>query len=443
MLSPDDIPDIRKLNTTAKQCIAHNDPTQAMLCLERSLFLHQHYLGLESNEVWALAHRMCTFAIESARYFLNLNSWDDARKFIAKAEALVTKNDYNLRISINNLLATYYRRIGKLRVAYTYLQRAMKIDQISKLDTLQAAETRLNACAILSQLGQHDKALQIAQKALILLQERVMKHEDKLDVSYYSVQAVAYHNIAVEEEFLKKPPAQIMQSYRRAAQIAKDHCENELATALNQSLNSAEAMWAQKKNHVVFSKARESKATHCVKAVSKKSSIPKRTTQPYGIDTSTSVVEDALSPKGSGIDMSQFDNRALADSFELPVPISQPIASAPNDELIALITPRLDNNEAIDIATKDSIDIQDKAFLNDDNTVEVDNEDESKSISMDEVKDNAIFENEEKAYLNDGDTSDMVNEVDNEDQLNSNITDEAKEYDDTPTESKTVYSEEK
>ena len=68
----------------------------------------------------------------------------------------------------------------------------------------------MNICAILSQMGKHELALQHAMKALILIQDELInkldllqgtgkKPEDRLIVL-----CIAYHNIAVEQEFLKQ-----------------------------------------------------------------------------------------------------------------------------------------------------------------------------------------------------------------------------------------------
>lgn len=68
-----------------------------------------------------------------------------------------------------NNLACYYRKQGKLNAALQYLQKALKIE--SRLDRVEnAADTYLNTCAVLSQLGRHPTALEHAQQALILLQ---------------------------------------------------------------------------------------------------------------------------------------------------------------------------------------------------------------------------------------------------------------------------------
>jgi tetratricopeptide (TPR) repeat protein len=63
----------------------------------------------------------------------------------------------------------FLARQGKLHAALQYLQKALKIE--SRLERVQnPADTHLNCCAVLSQLGRHQSALEHAQSALILLQ---------------------------------------------------------------------------------------------------------------------------------------------------------------------------------------------------------------------------------------------------------------------------------
>ena len=72
-------------------------------------------------------------------------------------------------------------------------------------------------------MGKHELALQHAMKALILIQDELItkvseqeadikKPEDRL-----TVLCIAYHNIAVEQEFLKQYQASL-NSYAKAAQ---------------------------------------------------------------------------------------------------------------------------------------------------------------------------------------------------------------------------------
>ena len=81
-------------------------------------------------------------------------------------------------------------------------RRSLKIDVAMQTDDLAIGGTHLNICAILSKLDKHSKALQHALCALELIGRR-------LQVAYgapgedYATLAIAYHNVAVEREFLR------------------------------------------------------------------------------------------------------------------------------------------------------------------------------------------------------------------------------------------------
>ncbi|RHY17188.1 hypothetical protein DYB36_000701 [Aphanomyces astaci] len=308
---------------------------------------------------------MCEFCTTAAADALRRNDMDHARRLLSKANALSTQDDV-LAIDILNQLACYYRRAAKLRVAYDYLKKAMAIDRrLHPPCPAKAAETRLNACAILSQLGRHDKALELAQAALILLQTQAMgapavEKTNAIDV--FAAQAVAHHNIAVEEEFLQKP-AQSLHSYRRAVSLAAVHCgdSHPLTTELAASLAAAEAALAHKKKHKLFKGGRDSQVTVAYAAAGKSpsakaKSVPQATKKAYGMDestVSTQALQAELEPK-KAVNMDQFDSAAFADNFDASLvatvdqaatggvlkPEGPSATDGMRDGLMALLTPR-------------------------------------------------------------------------------------------------------
>ncbi len=111
--------------------------------------------------------------------------------------------------------------------------------RLSKVDT--QADTHLNICAVLSQLNKHELALNHAMSAVILLQEDLLSWtidgEDKKDdedkprkgpdgkekdpaKDRIGVLAIAYHNMGVEQEFLRSYHAAIL-SYKKAFNFAE------------------------------------------------------------------------------------------------------------------------------------------------------------------------------------------------------------------------------
>lgn len=67
------------------------------------------------------------------------------------------------------------------------------------------ADTHINACAVLSQLGRHQAALEHAQTSLILLQQEILSplqidgEVPQPQPDRIAVLAIAYHNIGAEQ----------------------------------------------------------------------------------------------------------------------------------------------------------------------------------------------------------------------------------------------------
>merc|ERR1719171_1278236 len=116
------------------------------------------------------------------------------------AEAILLANqreDENtnlLAVTCNNL-GCYYKKVGKLHAALSYLKRALKIEVSLQTDDVTVASTHLNVCAILSKLEKHDKAVQHALCALELISKRISAAESEVQSDDYSVLAIAYHNV--------------------------------------------------------------------------------------------------------------------------------------------------------------------------------------------------------------------------------------------------------
>ncbi len=129
----------------------------------------------------------------------------------------------------------------------------------AKLPTVKnAADTHINACAVLSQLGRHQTALEHAQQALILLQEELLSPPGASgtdakatpQADRIAVLAIAYHNVGVEQEFLKKYENSVM-SYRKGVEIAERYLGPKHAiciTLKNSLVATKKAIAASSKN---------------------------------------------------------------------------------------------------------------------------------------------------------------------------------------------------
>ena len=151
--------------------------------------------------------------------YLADSRFDKCLTLLRKAEELTTVSAYryseSLRILTFNNLGCCYRRLGKLKVALKYLKSAADAGHCScRVSNLSL--THLNICAIQSELGRHDIALEHAQSAVFHCQEELVSAEMEEDQDLEDVlepktkqekmvtMAIAYHNLAVEMEFTGK-----------------------------------------------------------------------------------------------------------------------------------------------------------------------------------------------------------------------------------------------
>merc|ERR1719482_2569539 len=81
-----------------------------------------------------------------------------------------------LAVTCNNL-GCYYKKVGKLHGALSYLRRALTMEVELHTDEVTLAGTHLNICAILSKLEKHDKAVQHALASLELMARRMDQAE--------------------------------------------------------------------------------------------------------------------------------------------------------------------------------------------------------------------------------------------------------------------------
>ena len=112
-----------------------------------------------------------------------LENFNVALELLRKAETLTEEGDKYRAVTYNNF-ACIFRRTKKLRSALSYLEKALEIEYNylhysdesvdDCLQVLNPTDIHLNICAILSQMGKHELALQHSMKALILIQDELI-----------------------------------------------------------------------------------------------------------------------------------------------------------------------------------------------------------------------------------------------------------------------------
>lgn len=146
----------------------------------------------------------------------------------------------------------------------TFLERALAIEE--HVRNADAAQTHLNLCATLSQLGRHADALYHAQSALIRMYEILSPSmlSGKLDAVHkageerheqLTVLCIAYHNLAVELEYLKNFEGAVCahaEGLKWATGFLPDH---QLVNILKDSVNAVKSKLPA--NSVALTRAQE------------------------------------------------------------------------------------------------------------------------------------------------------------------------------------------
>jgi len=115
--------------------------------------------------------------------FLQKENFQVSLELLHKAVSLTEEGDRYRAVTYNNF-ACVFRRTKKLRSALSYLEKALEIEynylHFSEqavdecLQISNPCDIHLNICAILSQMGKHELALQHSMKALILIQDELI-----------------------------------------------------------------------------------------------------------------------------------------------------------------------------------------------------------------------------------------------------------------------------
>ena len=161
---------IAKVDEEARKLRDDDKGLEALSLMEKALVLRHSLYGKDGQELWDACQGMAELCNQLAMRVLNGGDFSLSLELLKKAE-LLSEKDLAGQASTNNNFAVYYRKIGKLHAALTYLQKCLSIE--TKLGSAGQADTHLNMCAVMSQLGRHEPALEHAQEALILLQEEL------------------------------------------------------------------------------------------------------------------------------------------------------------------------------------------------------------------------------------------------------------------------------
>mmetsp|Transcript_56497 Transcript_56497/g.100629 ORF Transcript_56497/g.100629 Transcript_56497/m.100629 type:complete len:1798 (-) Transcript_56497:2192-7585(-) len=179
---------------------------------ERALEYASQVYGVQSQEVQLGAEALVVRCNQLAMKHLSEDDFDTSYAMLRKAEklsderSLLASDEWlrlKLRAATYNNFGIFCRRRNKLPAAWQYLEYALAIEMAMPNTCENPAATHLNACAVLSQMSQHETALNHALQALDILKQKAKAGALKKKKSPEpSMLAVAYHNAGVQYEFL-------------------------------------------------------------------------------------------------------------------------------------------------------------------------------------------------------------------------------------------------
>lgn len=235
------------------QLQASGDHEGAVRCIEAVLRAEQATVQQMRDTVLSTLFERLTVGYNTlGMKHLKDGKVDTSCKFFEKAEALTDPANLHmnsdsrlvLRAVTYNNLGCFYKSMSKLHTALQYLRKAQKIEERSRAKCQNPAGTHLNLCALLSQMGKHQEALNHAQSALQLLEAEPPREEPQVAASSESLVCVAYFNMGAEYEHLRKP-SEALWAYERAY----ENCLRELGEEhpLSQQINTCLADVRSKK----------------------------------------------------------------------------------------------------------------------------------------------------------------------------------------------------
>merc|ERR1719343_479789 len=151
----------------------------AVRCLENVLRAEQGTVQqMQDTVLSTLFERLAVGYNTLGMKHLKEGNTESSCKFFEKAEALTDPANLHmsaesrlvLRAVTYNNMGCFYKSMSKLHTALQYLRKAQKIEERSQGKCQNPAGTHLNICALLSQMGKHQEALQHAHLAVGMLE---------------------------------------------------------------------------------------------------------------------------------------------------------------------------------------------------------------------------------------------------------------------------------
>jgi len=168
---------LTKIDETSLKLQNQGCDREACDCLLLGLVKRREIFGAKSEEL-VLACREVGDAFNCiALKYINASNFSVALEFLKQAQKLVQNDFHGRKVTYQNFAALYQKK-GEPRIALRYLKQLLAIQTECCDDADKRANSHLNICASLSQLGKHESALRHAQVAIRIIENQIRGSAD-------------------------------------------------------------------------------------------------------------------------------------------------------------------------------------------------------------------------------------------------------------------------
>jgi tetratricopeptide (TPR) repeat protein len=248
---------ILNMETAVEALLTQNKLAKALECASHVLALRKDISGPTSAEFATFLKSLAKRTFQAAAQCLEANEGTQVLAALKLLEEmLLGQSDIEAYVTeiceLYNHLACCYKRVNNLRLTKAYLDKALDLSRVHKGAAIDRASLHLNMCAVLSSMNKHKEAVRFGGSAVQYAQEELvnLKLNGEMETTQkVTLLAVAYHNLAVEEEHLRNFDA-ALEWYDKAVNFMETHgSKSSLLEEFHRSAVAAHKAYQRNKRH--------------------------------------------------------------------------------------------------------------------------------------------------------------------------------------------------
>ena len=245
--SSEDFHLLEGLDNAVESLLSIGKTKKASDCMNQALKIRINLYGDNSKEVLSYLSFILKKTCASCSSLIEKDKLQSTIELLRNL--LVLSSNYPLAqiapetCEVYNTLACALRKNSKPKIAKKYAMKSLALANSFKASEKLLSSIYLNLCAIYSTLSQHKEAAMYCSQAIQLAQEDLLNLKlSKPSEDYHqevAVLAVAYHNLGVEEEYLKNYEI-ALSWYRKAIKFLDKHASSSHFSMLEEFKKSYE-----------------------------------------------------------------------------------------------------------------------------------------------------------------------------------------------------------